>query len=95
MRKADPEMPGNDVIELVQLLSRNNIDVCIDGGWGVDALLDEQTRLTAETNLPCLRSVAGSAVPGRRHDVRQRADQRAPRAAHQARRSRVRRAGPD
>ena len=44
MSKYDPEMTASDVIEIAQLLDQNRIDVCIDGGWGVDALLGEQTR---------------------------------------------------
>lgn len=32
------------VIELLELLRENNIDVIVDGGWGVDALLGKQTR---------------------------------------------------
>lgn len=32
------------MIEFVQLLEQNHIEVIIDGGWGVDALLGEQTR---------------------------------------------------
>jgi lincosamide nucleotidyltransferase A/C/D/E len=37
-------MTVSDVIEIVRLLDQNRIDVWIDGGWGVDALLGEQTR---------------------------------------------------
>jgi lincosamide nucleotidyltransferase A/C/D/E len=44
MRKDVPEMTAGDVIEIVQLLNQNRIDVTIDGGWGVDALLGKQTR---------------------------------------------------
>lgn len=44
MRKDDPEMTADDVIEIAQLLNQHHIDVYIDGGWGVDALLGEQTR---------------------------------------------------
>jgi lincosamide nucleotidyltransferase A/C/D/E len=44
MSKDDPEMTASDVIEIAQLLDQNRIDVWIDGGWGVDALLGEQTR---------------------------------------------------
>ena len=47
MRKDDPEMTAKDVVEFVQLLNQNHIDVCIDGGWGDDALLGEQTRTHA------------------------------------------------
>lgn len=38
------EMHAKDVVELVQLLEQNEIEVYVDGGWGVDALLGEQTR---------------------------------------------------
>ena len=38
------EMTAQDVIEFIQLLTRNKIEVWIDGGWGVDALLGSQTR---------------------------------------------------
>jgi lincosamide nucleotidyltransferase A/C/D/E len=44
MPKDDPEMTANDVIEIARLLDQNRIDVWIDGGWGVDALLGQQTR---------------------------------------------------
>ena len=44
VKKDNPEMTANDVIEFVKLLNNNDIDVYIDGGWGVDALLEKQTR---------------------------------------------------
>lgn len=44
MRDGKPEITANEVVEIVQLLNQNHIDVCLDGGWGVDALLGEQTR---------------------------------------------------
>ncbi len=37
-------MTADDVVELLQLLEQHGIDVYVDGGWGVDALLGEQTR---------------------------------------------------
>ncbi len=39
-----PDMPSEIVLEIVQLLNQNGIDVIIDGGWAVDALLGKQTR---------------------------------------------------
>jgi lincosamide nucleotidyltransferase A/C/D/E len=51
MRKDVSEMPAQDVIEIVQLLGQNHIDVCIDGGWGVDALLGQQTRTHADLDI--------------------------------------------
>ncbi len=47
----ESEMTAQDVIEIVQLFSLNHIDVCIDGGWGVDALLGEQTRTHADLDI--------------------------------------------
>jgi lincosamide nucleotidyltransferase A/C/D/E len=44
MSKDKPEMTAEDVIEIVSLLNQNSIEVIIDGGWGVDALLGKQTR---------------------------------------------------
>jgi lincosamide nucleotidyltransferase A/C/D/E len=44
MSKDNPEMTAQDVIEIVNLLNQNSIEVIIDGGWGVDALLGKQTR---------------------------------------------------
>lgn len=58
------EMKAHDVVELVQLLERNAIEVYIDGGWGVDALLGEQTRKHGDldialphTYVPALREL--------------------------------------
>jgi lincosamide nucleotidyltransferase A/C/D/E len=42
---------ATDVVELLHLLSDNDIDVCVDGGWGVDALLGEQTRPHADLDI--------------------------------------------
>jgi lincosamide nucleotidyltransferase A/C/D/E len=44
-------MTADDVIAFVQLLEQNHIDVYIDGGWGVDALLGEQTRPHADLDI--------------------------------------------
>jgi lincosamide nucleotidyltransferase A/C/D/E len=40
-----------DVIEIVQLFDQYHIDLYIDGGWGVDALLGEQTRVHADLDI--------------------------------------------
>ena len=39
-----PEMSAGDAVELLQLFAQHRIEVWVDGGWGVDALLGEQTR---------------------------------------------------
>jgi lincosamide nucleotidyltransferase A/C/D/E len=44
MSKINPEMTAQDVVEFVELLRAYQIEPCIDGGWGVDALVEEQTR---------------------------------------------------
>lgn len=36
--------PADHVIRIYNLLKSHNINVVIDGGWGIDALLGEQTR---------------------------------------------------
>jgi len=51
MSKDNPEMTAHDVIQIIQLFNRNHIDVYIDGGWGVDALLGEQTRTHADLDI--------------------------------------------
>jgi lincosamide nucleotidyltransferase A/C/D/E len=43
-QKHNPEMSGEAAVQLLQLFARSGIDVVVDGGWGVDALLGEQTR---------------------------------------------------
>jgi lincosamide nucleotidyltransferase A/C/D/E len=44
MKNDKSEMTAVDVIEIVKLLEKNGMTIIIDGGWGVDALLGEQTR---------------------------------------------------
>lgn len=39
-----PEMTASALLELLQLFDEARIQVWLDGGWGVDALLGEQTR---------------------------------------------------
>jgi len=39
-----PEMTASSLLELLQLLEGATIPVWLDGGWGVDALLETQTR---------------------------------------------------
>jgi lincosamide nucleotidyltransferase A/C/D/E len=39
-----PSMPPETVIEIIQLLNDHQIDVILDGGWAVDALIGKQTR---------------------------------------------------
>lgn len=37
-------MTANDVLEVIDALGGPGVDVWIDGGWGIDALVGEQTR---------------------------------------------------
>ena len=57
-------MKAEDVIELYETLEKNGISIWLDGGWGIDALLEEQTRLhedvyiiVQENDLPKLREL--------------------------------------
>jgi lincosamide nucleotidyltransferase A/C/D/E len=43
--KRDAKMSADAVVQLLQLFEQHGIEVVVDGGWGVDALLGEQTRL--------------------------------------------------
>jgi lincosamide nucleotidyltransferase A/C/D/E len=38
------QMTSQDVVDFLELCSQHSVDIWIDGGWGVDALLGEQTR---------------------------------------------------
>lgn len=44
-------MISNDVIELLELFKSYGIEIIIDGGWGVDALLGRQTRPHADLDI--------------------------------------------
>ena len=48
MRK---KMTATDVIKFYNHLEKSGIDIWIDGGWGVDALLGKQTRLHADLDI--------------------------------------------
>jgi lincosamide nucleotidyltransferase A/C/D/E len=42
---------ASDVVELLSWLERHGIDVWLNGGWGVDALLGHQTRLHEDLDI--------------------------------------------
>jgi hypothetical protein len=44
-------MTAQDALELYALFEKNGIAVCVDGGWGVDALIGRQTRLHADLDI--------------------------------------------
>lgn len=44
-------MNASDVIKLYDMLTKNKINVWIDGGFGVDALLGKQTRLHEDVDI--------------------------------------------
>lgn len=43
-REPSAPMDAESLLQLVQRLEEHGIDVWLDGGWGVDALLERQTR---------------------------------------------------
>ena len=43
-REPRRSMSAEDLVELLELFAGEGIEVWLDGGWGVDALLGEQTR---------------------------------------------------
>src|SRR5436309_5645038 len=46
-----PEMTSTTLVELLQLFERAAIPVWLDGGWGVDALLQTQTRTHRDVDI--------------------------------------------
>jgi lincosamide nucleotidyltransferase A/C/D/E len=51
MDEKQPEMTVADVLAIVRLFTAHGIDLVIDGGWGVDALLGEQTRSHSDLDI--------------------------------------------
>jgi lincosamide nucleotidyltransferase A/C/D/E len=49
--KSYTEMSAEAVVQFMQLCAQHNINVVVDGGWGVDALLGEQTRPHADLDI--------------------------------------------
>jgi lincosamide nucleotidyltransferase A/C/D/E len=62
------DMAAADVVEVVDDLEGAGVDVWLDGGWGVDALLGEQTRQHDDLDLV----VPLGAVPALREALAQR-----------------------
>ena len=48
---SDEKMSADAVVQLLQLFGQQGIEVVADGGWGVDALLGEQTRFHADLDI--------------------------------------------
>ena len=44
-------MPAGDATTLMRELQDGGVDACVGGGWGVDALLSEQTRVHSDLDL--------------------------------------------
>ncbi len=44
-------MSAEKAVELYNLFKDNDVEVWVDGGWGVDALLEEQTREHADLDI--------------------------------------------
>ena len=65
--KMNVEMTAVDAVEIFAFLTGHGIKIHVDGGWGVDALLGEQTRLHEDLDIavehrevPKLRALFGS-----------------------------------
>ena len=48
---SDAEMGGDALVQLLLLFDQHSIGVVVDGGWGVDALLGEQTRVHVDLDI--------------------------------------------
>lgn len=49
-------MSGDAAVHLLQLFAHNGIQVVVDGGWGVDALLGQQTRSHSDLDLALMHT---------------------------------------
>jgi lincosamide nucleotidyltransferase A/C/D/E len=45
------EMTSHDVLEFLQMTEAHGIEIWIDGGWAVDALLERQTRVHSDLDI--------------------------------------------
>src|SRR5258705_10536447 len=61
-------MKADSVLEVLALLDAGNVQVWLDGGWGVDALLETATRahrdldvIVSESDVPALRAALAAA----------------------------------
>lgn len=57
-----PMMSRNDVLSILSLLRRAGADVVIAGGWGIDALLGEETREHRDLDLLHVREQEPAVV---------------------------------
>ena len=51
LKATKPEMTSSSLVELLRLFESNMIQVWLDGGWGVDALLQTQTRVHKDVDI--------------------------------------------
>ena len=52
----DLDFPASQVLKLCRDLHAHSIEIWIDGGWGVDALLGTQTRPHSDVDISSLRN---------------------------------------
>jgi lincosamide nucleotidyltransferase A/C/D/E len=57
-------MQASDVLEIVGVLGSLGIETSIEGGWGVDALIGEETRAHADLDLAVDRAACETARSG-------------------------------
>jgi len=56
-------MTANEVLEVLGWLDMVGIEVWVDGGWGVDALLGEETRPHSDLDLALPLRLPGTRFP--------------------------------
>jgi hypothetical protein len=68
-------MTAGDVLSVLDLLRRANVEVWVGGGWGIDALVGAQTRDQRDLDLhPLVCGADGSATQGYEPSERDRHD---------------------
>ena len=55
-------MPAREVVRIVDLLETNGLQVWLDGGWGVDALVGRQTRRHDDLDIAIVLAEADAVI---------------------------------
>jgi lincosamide nucleotidyltransferase A/C/D/E len=55
-------MPADEVVSIVDLLEGQGLQVWLDGGWGVDALVGRQTRMHHDLDIAIVLAEVGAVV---------------------------------
>ncbi len=73
--REESKLKAGCVVDLLSLAEENGLDICIDGGWAVDAVLEQQTREHGDLDI----ALPASGVPDLRQLMSERGYHEVPR----------------